>query len=88
MTCSALTTCSPETTLLSASVLSEPHRQIGRAGEIEQRYSRGEGFAYGQGLPAHLAAPIQEHLGSAGVEQLVGGDACDHHDLLLAMEWG
>ena len=46
MTWSALTTCSPETTLLSASVLSEPHRQIGRAGEIEQRYSRGEGFAY------------------------------------------
>jgi hypothetical protein len=35
-----------------------------------------------------LPSPIQKILGGAGVEQLVGGNACDHHDLLLTMEWG
>jgi hypothetical protein len=28
-----------------------------------------------------LPAPIQKVLGGAGVEQLVGGNTCDHHDL-------
>lgn len=41
MTCRALMTCSPKTTLLSASVRSEPGGQIGRAGEIQQRLGHG-----------------------------------------------
>ena len=31
-----------------------------------------------------LPAPIQKVLGGAGVEQLVGWNACDHHDFLGA----
>jgi hypothetical protein len=36
---------------------------------------------------AFLPAPIQKVLGGAGVEQLVGGNAGEHHEFLLAMEW-
>ena len=123
MSCSGRTTCNPETTLLSASVLSQPRGQIGRSAEIEQRLGQGlqllqrqslnaGGRVFAQGaaatveqtkrhlglalgltflpalLPALLPAPIEKVLGGAGMEQLVGGDACDHHDLDLAMEWG
>jgi hypothetical protein len=30
-----------------------------------------------------LPAPIQKVLGGTGVEQLVGRNTCDHHDLLV-----
>ena len=52
MTCSALTSCSPERTLLSASVRSEPGGQIGRAGEIKQRLSQGLELIQRQSLDA------------------------------------
>ncbi|MEB3360760.1 MAG: hypothetical protein VKI42_01395 [Synechococcaceae cyanobacterium] len=35
---------------------------------------------------AASAAPLQKVLGGLGVEQLVGGNACDHHDFFLTMK--
>jgi len=52
MTCSGLTSCSPERPLLSAGVVSQPGGQIGRAGEIEQRLSQGLQLIQRQSLDA------------------------------------
>ena len=48
-------------------------------GDIGGLSGTATGFALGF---AFLPAPIQKVLGGACVEQLVGGDSCDHHDLL------
>ena len=63
---SALTSCSPETTLISAGVLSEPGGQIGRAGEIQQRLGQGLKLlqrqsldAGGRGLAQGAAAAVE-----------------------------
>ena len=80
-------TCSPETTLLSASVRSEPGGQIGRAAEIKQRLGQGLELlqrqsldAGGGGLAQGAAAAVELakcHLGLAlgltPIQKVLGG---------------
>ena len=73
MTCSALTTCSPETTLLSASVRSEPGGQIGWAAEIQQRLSQGLELIQRQSLDAGDGGLAQ---GAAATVEQSKGDRC------------
>ena len=73
MTCRALTSCSRERTLLSASVLSQPRGQLGRSAEIEQRLGQRLHLQQRQSLDAGGGGLAQ---GAAATVEQSKGDRC------------